>query len=182
MKAQVLIFAIVFLALLAIMSTGVFHGLESVINVSGSHEKNTQAFYLAQAGIERAKIELTMPGGMLIINAGLCPTVGSPPCPASMNLPALGLGYSDFAGLVPATGDTSTYYFRIVPAGATSVAITGIGEVCDMANNVIASREIEVTVNGIEDSVDNSSGIPPGDNQDDTIVDNSIASCSWLLK
>ena len=67
---------------------------------------------------------------------------------------------------------------EIVAAG-TQRTITAIGQVLDNAGNEVARREIQVTIDGIVDSVINATAMPGTDGIDDTKADNSVILGSW---
>lgn len=178
-SGQVLIFIFFFLLTLGVLAGSLAVMWQSQVRTLSSEKEGLIALYLAQAGIERAKIEVLSTNGMNLIGAGRCPDVGSsPPCPVSTDPN----GYPD---LDPDTTDNyfSYYYFQIVwdPLGVPNrILITGRGEVRDANNVVIGCREIEVKVDGIEDA----DGLPTGlstDPPDGTDDDGSgtIADWSW---
>ncbi len=158
MRAQALIFAIFLLFIGAVISVGLMNLWEPTMLASSLQEKNLIAFYLAQAGVERAKIEI-------LKNVSLS-------------------GDSiDFSGL-DESGDNYNFYYNFsVSVSGTRRDIIGRGKVYirnqdGTDGKLIAHREVAVTVDGIVDNVNNATGLPPADGIDDDLS-GSIVSGSW---
>lgn len=168
MKGQALLLVFLLLLIVGIMIGALASMWQAEIKIRSSEREGLIAFYLAQAGVERAKIELVSANGMSLTGAGRCPDVGSaPPCPASTDPQ----GYPD----LDIAGDnyTSYYYFQVepypVPGYPNRRVITGTGRVLDGIGDVVGYREVEVVVDNIEDTV------PPIGTDDD----NSGISVAW---
>ena len=126
---------------------------ESGAQISSSQELSSQALYLAQAGIERAKIEVLYaywPTGIEYTTA-----------------------INDQADLdIPGDNYQFRYDMEITtPASGNTRIIRATGRILDLANNEIARREIEITIDDIEDVIP-----PGGDGTDD---DNSGTVVPW---
>lgn len=143
-------FALFILAVFGALSAGLAVMWESEIRTRASDRDGLIAFYLAQAGMERAKRE--------ILNA-----VGFPG-----NAPGW---YAD----LDVAGDNYSFNFNcsaIIPGGFPNRrTITARGEVLDAAGNMLAHREIEATLDGVID------GIDPGTADDDGLA--SLAAWGW---
>ncbi len=136
-NAQLLI-TVLFLLLMVGTLAGALAALwPAEIRMRVEERQGLIAFYLAQAGIERAKIE--------VIN--------------DVTL----FGTSAWLNDLDLAGDSYTfrYNFNVVIMGPQRRLI-GRGEVLDLNNNLLAQREIEVRINGIVDV-----NPPGGDGIDD---------------
>lgn len=134
---------------------------ESGVQISSSQELGSQALYLAQAGIERAKIEVFY---------GYWPT-GSEYTTTINNQSDLDI-----------SGDN--YQFRYdmeitTPDSGNTRTIRATGRILDLANNEIVRRRIEIAVDDIQDLVDNVTGLPPPDGIDDDLLGTQIV-WSWV--
>lgn len=156
-NSQVLIVILFLLFIVGILAWGLIGVLESEIKIIPLQEHNLVAFYLAQAGIEQAKIEVLYGYWSAGTSQG--------PDTAANNYWSQNL---DIAG------DSYTYEYRytiVTPAGSTQRGLTGEGRVLDVNNNVLAQRQIVVTVTGIRDSAP-----PAGEDDDET---GGILPWSW---
>lgn len=147
-KGQILIVTFFLLIIVAILTWGLLHMWESGVKHPLLREHSLRAFYLAQAGIERAKIEV-------LNNVNLN---GCQPGPTCDNHWFIDL--DDVA-------DSNTWNYRFEVTGAASATqriITGVGQVLDKNGNEVARRVIEVTVDNIDDQLP--SGLPDGIDDD----------------
>ncbi|MCD6228539.1 MAG: hypothetical protein J7K17_03605 [Candidatus Omnitrophica bacterium] len=129
MNTQALIFTVFMIALVAIIGIGLWNLWEPVLQIHSLHQENLIAFYLAQAGIERAKVE--------VLN--------------NVNLSGTSSWFTD---LDPDPSDSYQlrYRFRIQSGGADKRILRGDGQIFDTnRSQVIAFRQINVTVDGILD-------------------------------
>ena len=143
LKGQVLLFVLFTMLLLGILSAGLSAVWQTSIDTYTLERDNLKVFYLAQAAVERAKID--------ILNDV---TTGLRPGPAITNW------YSD---LDDGT-DNFTYQYRysldLLPAGTERTqrpnrrVITGIGELLDGNSNMIAHKEIMCYIDGLADGAD----------------------------
>ena len=120
------------------------------VNARSADKFSLIAFYLAQAGIERGKVEI-------VYDVTL-----SGPQPDSINW---------FLGL-DKPGDNYTFQYKyFVNSGSNSDEriLRGVGEVVGANGNLVAHREITITVSGIEDA--NGDGID--DNREGDLVSGS---------
>lgn len=184
-KAQALIFAIFLLIIVGILATALLHMWESEVQIPSLQKYSLQAFYLAQAGIERAKIDIlnnvNLAGGTgpNSYNSGGLYDL-DPDYPAFVADPINNHLYDD--------GYVFRYEYTITDlSGGTDREIVGIGEVLEFIDNgpdgvegtaddnvnILGHREIEVTIDGIADTV------APFDGADDVPGDNAVVSWSW---
>jgi hypothetical protein len=127
-KTQVLVISLFLLFILGALSAGVAHTIQVESQIQQSWRMGMTAFYLAQAGVERAKIEL-------LNNVNYATS-------------------TDFVDLDVAGDNYNFYYDCTIDAIGNTRKVTGIGEVTDLtlprANaKVLAHREIEVTLEGV---------------------------------
>ena len=125
------------LFVVGILAWGLTGMLESEIRILPLQEHSLISFYLAQAGVEQAKIEVLYG----YWSAGTSQGPGT----AADNYWSQNL---DIAG------DNYLYEYRytiVTPAGSTR-NITGEGRVLDINSNVLAQRQIMVTVTDITDA------------------------------
>jgi len=152
-SGQVLIFVFFLLLIIGILAGSLAVMWQSQIKTFSSEKEGLIAFYLAQAGIERGKIEVLYgywSAGTYNINN-------------QNNLDLAGDNYQFFYDIVivnPMPG-----------GGGTTRRLTATGRVLDLANNEIARRQIQVDVSGIQDLV------PPVNIDDDLL--GSIVAWSW---
>lgn len=140
---------------------------ESGVQITPFQEYASQAFYLAQAGIERGKIEIL--NDVNNINGVIDPS-GNWPGPTIDDWDAASL---DIAG----DNYTFQYNFSVDNFAGPQITITGRGEVLNVNNVVLGHREIAVTIDDIEDLFDNAN--PPNPPQDGIDDDNSGTVVSW---
>lgn len=148
MKSQVLIF-VIFIMLIA----GTFGVLLSDMwsdeqGIRAGHRDSLVAFYLANAALEKGKIAILYDVANVnnIIDTSVNGTEGHWPGPTADDWEEAEL---DLAG----DSRTFRFNFSVDDLAGPQIYITGRGEVLDSNNNVIAHREIEVQVEGIEDIV-----------------------------
>lgn len=129
-KSQAMFFVLFILAVLSVLSAGLAVMWQSEMRTRASDRDGLIAFYLAQAGIERAKMEI-------LNNVTF-----------SGNAPGW---YTD----LDVVGDNYTFNYNcsltIPPGFPNRRTIIGRGEILDTAGNLLAHREIQVTVDGIID-------------------------------
>lgn len=140
-KAQALFFALICLIIVGIIAGGLMHMWESGIRVPDVHEDSLAAFYLAQAGIERAKIWARHNN-----DYNIWPS--NPNQSSWINLD-LERRYNFEVGTISGFPD-----WRL---------LTATGQRLDSAGNVLAERRIRVVVEKIEDPP--TPNIPGNENQ-----------------
>lgn len=118
-KGQALIFVFFLLLIVGILAGALANMWQVEIKVRSLEKDGLIAFYLAQAGIERAKIEARLG----VITA---PNWSSP---------------QSLVG--------GRYYYYIEDVGGNQRILRSIGQRLDNSGNVIAERRIEVRVQGI---------------------------------
>ena len=156
MKSQALILAIFIMFIGSVISVGLMHMWEPTMMANSLQKQNLIAFYLAQAGVERAKVEILK------------------------NVDFLGSSFPD----LDIAGDNYNFYYECsVSRSGTKRYITGRGFVYERNSDgsdgkLLVHREVAVTVDGISDLVNNSTGLPPPDGIDDDLS-GSIVSGSW---
>ncbi|MBU1044478.1 MAG: hypothetical protein KJ915_08810 [Candidatus Omnitrophica bacterium] len=141
-RGQALLFAFFLLMLLGMLTAALASLWQAEIKIRDEDKSATVAFYLAQAGVERAKIEV-------IYNVALSGTYG---------------WYND----LEIAGDNYIFRYNFsVAISGQERTLVGTGEVLDLSGNVLAHKEISVVVEGIADTVIPFDGIDdvPGDNQ-----------------
>ncbi|MCG2711381.1 MAG: hypothetical protein L6416_03545 [Candidatus Omnitrophica bacterium] len=150
-RGQALLFAFLLLMLLGILTAAVASLWQSEIKIRDEDKLATFAFYLAQAGVERAKIEV-------IYNVALSGSYG---------------WYND----LDIAGDNYIFRYNFSAAiiSPTERALVGTGEVLDLSGNILAHKEISVIVDGIADTV------VPFDGIDDVPADNQMAQWTWQV-
>lgn len=159
-RAQALLFVLFLILILGIITAALATMWEADMRTRVKEDEGLKAFYLAQAGVERGKIEVLY---------GYWPT-GTPTVYNITNQNDLDLA-----------GDEYQFLYDIVittPASGTTRTIVGIGRVLNLSGNEIARREIQVIVDGVRDLVDNGTGAPPPDGIDDDTTGNQ-AGWSW---
>lgn len=127
MKTQTLIFAIFFLLIIGILTAALVGMWQGQIQISGYQKYAIEAFYLACAGTERAKVE--------VLN--------------DVSLSGWHGWYTDLDN--PHDNFTFRYGFSVNING-NQREITGVGEVLDASSNILAHREITLIVEGVVDS------------------------------
>lgn len=146
---QAMFFALFIVAVFGTLSAGLAVMWESEIRTRSSDRDSLTAFYLAQAGIERAKILVLSgywtPGNYNIVNQN--------------SLDVAGDNYQFL------------YDITIANSGGTSRTLIGTGKVLDLSGNELAHREIQMTVGGISDTL-------PLDGLDDNMT-GSLQAWSW---
>jgi type II secretory pathway pseudopilin PulG len=159
-RGQVFIFVFLLMMIVGILAAGVAITWQAKTQVQALQRQSLIAFYLAQAGIERGKIEVLYgywSAGTYNIN----------------NQNDLDLA-----------GDNYQFFYDIVivnpmpGGGGTTRRLTATGRVLDLAGNEIACRQIQVDVSGIQDLVNNGTGLPPPDGIDDNLS-GSIGAWTW---
>ncbi len=151
MTSQSLIFAIFIMFIGAVISVGLMHMWEPTMMANSLQKQNLIAFYIAQAGVERAKVE--------VLN--------------NVSLSGNSLDFTD----LDITGDNYNFYYNFsVSISGTQRDITGRGMVYERNSDgsdgkLLAHREIAVTIDGISDT-------SPPDGVDDDLS-GSIVSGSW---
>lgn len=118
-KAQALLFALFLLTLSGILAGALAMLWGNEISIRSLNRESLAALYLAQAGIERAKIEAR--NGVITA--------------------------PDWSSEQPLGG--GRYYFYIENIGANQRLLRSIGQRLSSSGNVIAERRIEVGVQGI---------------------------------
>lgn len=118
-RGQALIFVFFLLLIVGILAGALANMWQAEIKTRGLERDGLIAFYLAQGGIERAKIEAR--NGV----------VTAP----------------NWSSEQPLSGDR--YYFYIEDIGADQRLLRSIGQRLNNSGNVIAERRIEVRVQGI---------------------------------
>jgi hypothetical protein len=130
-RSQALLFVFFLLLIVSILVGALAVMWKAEIGMRNFERESMIAFYLAQAAIERGKIEVLYgywaPGVYVISNQN--------------DLDLSGDNYQFI------------YDIEITNNGGTSRTIKGTGRVLDLSGNEIARREIEVIVNGIEDNL-----------------------------
>ena len=147
MKTQTLIFVIFFLLIVGILAAALVGMWRGQVQVSGYQRYAVTAFYLACAGVERAKVE--------VLN--------------NVDLSGCHGWYTDLDN--PHDNFMFQYKFCVDILPGDRRKIRGIGEVLDANSNILAHREIALTVEKVADI------IPPHNKEDDdfsaTFVDGS---------
>lgn len=118
-RGQALIFVFFLLVIVGILAGALANMWQAEIQTRTAERDGLIAFYLAQAGIERAKIEARN-GVITAPNWSSAQTLGD-----------------------------GRYYFYIENIGANQRLLRSIGQRLDSSGNVIAERRIEVRVQGI---------------------------------
>lgn len=174
-KGQAIFFVLFLLAVLAAISGALVIMWDVEIQARSSERDGLVALTLAEAAVERAKIELI--NNINLTDAGTCP--GSPGCPLvcppACPAPAPPYGYPDLDPDYPSYPNLAAdnyiyyYYFRVDSGGAPAQRrLIGIGEVRDSTGGIVLGhREISITVDGITDSINNGTGLPPPEGIDD---------------
>ena len=168
-KAQVLLFSILLMYIVAVVTTGLVHLWAPTLMASVTQRCNLASFYLAQAGIERAKAmiinDVNSRNG--IIDSGCL-------CWPGPNL-------TDWSSGLDIAGDSVSfrYNFSVDSLSNSQITITARGQVLDSSANICAHREIQVTISGIVDQINNSTGVSPPDGIDDNRSDNDLVNWSW---
>ncbi len=119
-SGQVLIFIFFFLLIIGILAGSLAFMWQSQTRTLSSEKEGLIAFYLAQAGIERAKIS------------------------ARYNL-ANPTDWFNFSG-----NNTTQYNFTVINSGELNRTLEGRGRRRDISSNVIAEKRITVNITGIE--------------------------------
>jgi hypothetical protein len=117
-KGQALFLSLLLIFMLAILTGGLAAMWQSEVQIRGLEKNNMIALYMAQAGLERAKI---------VAKYGL---------PRSASPTLLGGGRYTYTITDNYLGD------------ANRKSLTGTGQVLDSAGNIIAERTISVVVHG----------------------------------
>ncbi len=118
-RGQALIFVFFLLLLGGILASALYLMVQADLQASSWEGGGLSAFYVAQAGIEQAKIEARN-GVITAPNWSSAQTLGD-----------------------------GRYYFYIENIGANQRLLRSIGQRLDNSGNVIAERRIEVRVQGI---------------------------------
>ena len=128
MRTQTLISVVFFLLIVGILAailTGVWQGY---ITISSRLRYRVVAFYLAQAGVERAKIRVLK----------------------NVNFSGDSGWYTDLDDH-PNDDVTFRYKFLVRKIGSNQREIKGIGEVLSANSNILARRKIVLVVEGVKD-------------------------------
>lgn len=146
---QAMFFALFILAVFGALSAGLAVMWESEMRTRASDRDGLTAFYLAQAGIERAK------------RAALscCWAAGTYNTTGQSGLDVAGDNYQFL------------YDMSITNGGGTTRTLIGTGRVLDLAGNELAHREIQMSAGGISDAA-------PADGLDDDMA-GSPQAWSW---
>ena len=146
-RAQTLLLVLFLLVLAGVLVAGLARMWQAEISMRSLERDGLIAFYLAQAGIERAKVEV-------LGDVGLS-------------------GNSAWHNDLDIMGDNYNfrYNFNVAILG-TQRTLIGTGEVLDTNNNLLAHREITVTIDGIDDT---NSASPP----QDTDYSGTVVAWSW---
>jgi hypothetical protein len=159
-RGQALLFVFFLLLITGILSGALADMWQAEVRARGRERNGLIAFYLAQAGIERGKIEI-------LYDVDLSDIGGWNPGPSSTDF------YFDL-DIDPTDKYTFCYNFHVeVGASADSRIINATGEVQDANGNSLAHREISVTFNGVEE----------GPIIDDTVDDpDNVTQAAWSWK
>ncbi|MBI4846904.1 MAG: hypothetical protein HY810_10620 [Candidatus Omnitrophica bacterium] len=150
-NGQALIFVFFLLLLVGILSSSLSALWRSQINIRAQERSGIIAFYLAQAAVERGKVEVLY--GYWLAGATI----------ANQNdLDTAGDGFQFLYDVIITSPGT---------AGANSRDITGIGRVLDLNNTEIARRQAQIIIDNIEDTV------APVNEDDD--LSGTVVSWSW---
>jgi hypothetical protein len=144
-KGQTMILIIFLLALLTILTTGLHELWQANMPMYRAARYNIQAFYLAQAGIEQAKLAA--------LN-----TTASFTQPLCTDTTAQSCGYCYYimhenTTAVPSCLETNAlpikylYNFTVTAQVGNTRLLTGRGLVLDSANTALAERQINLTIN-----------------------------------
>jgi hypothetical protein len=146
---QALLFVIFLLALAGILAPAVAAIWGNEMRLRSLEARGLSAFYLAQAGIERAKI---------MVLSGYW-TAGDYNITNQNDLDVAGDNYQFL------------YDMKITNSGAAARTLKGTGRVLDLAGNNLAHREIQMVVDGISDT-------SPVDGFDDDMTGSAVT-WSW---
>ena len=152
-KGQTMILIVFLLALLTILTTGLHELWQANMTTYNAARYGIQAFYLAQAGIERAKL------------AALNTTANfsEPPCADNTNQSCGYCNYimHDTITPVPMCAQTNAlpvkylYNFTVTNIGGTQRLLFGRGLVLDSANITLAARQINLTIDLVTNTTAN---------------------------
>jgi Tfp pilus assembly protein PilX len=144
-KGQTMILIIFLLAILTILTTGLHELWQANMPTYTAARYGMQAFYLAQAGIERAKL------------AALNTTANftEPLCADTTNQSCGYCYYIMYENVTPFPTCSQTnalpikylYNFTVTNIGGTQRQLFGRGLVLDSANTTLAARQINLTIN-----------------------------------
>ena len=159
MKAQILLFVMFVMAIAGVFGVLLADMWEKEQIVRSTDRDTLIAFYLAQAGVERAKVEILY----------------------AVDLVGDSASYSD---LDDSNDNYNFYYSFNVAISGTQRTLIGRGDVyerrLDSSDGThLAHRRIYVEIDGIVDNVDNVTGMPPPDGIDDDFDDNSQVTGTW---
>ena len=150
-RNQTLVFVIFLMSIVAILAGTIAAMWHSEIKVSSTHDHGLTAFYLAQAAVEQGKIEVMYDVNNLnsaFTNSGCtCSPLGA----GCFCLPDPGVNEWDDTTLDDATDNFTFRYNLVADSLSGTIVIVGRGEVLDNTNNVLAHKEIQITVTGIAD-------------------------------
>jgi hypothetical protein len=143
-KGQTMILVVFLLALLTILTTGLHELWQMNMPTYKAARYGLQAFYLAQAGIERAKLAAL--GTVTTFTEPLCGDTTTQSC-----------GYCYYimqdngTGFLPCSQTHALpmkylYNFTVTNIGGNQRTVTGRGRVLDLANTTIAQRQISLTI------------------------------------
>jgi type II secretory pathway pseudopilin PulG len=139
-RGQVLLFIILVLGVIGILAGSLAVMWQSEVRSRSLARQRMIAFYLAEAGLERAKIEV-----LRNVDTKTCP--GGTGCPAS--------AFPGYRELDPDLTDNFThyYYFEILAgSNAQQRILVGRGEITDANGVVLSSKSVQVEVQGIIDN------------------------------
>jgi hypothetical protein len=143
-RGQTMILIVFLLALLTILTTGLHELWQANMPTYRSARYGMQAFYLAQAGIERAKLAAL----------GTVATFSEPLCTDTTNQSC---GYCNYimhenAASMPSCAEINAlpvkflYNFTVTNIGVAQRKLSGRGLVLDRANTTLAARQINLTI------------------------------------
>lgn len=165
MRGQVLIFVIFLLVLTGVLTFGL-HLLWQTHSMTMALERdNLISFYLAQAAVERGKIATLY--GFWTAGSYTRPVAGD-----ATEDPDNDACYNDL-DLAASPDHRLKYNFTVQNTGADQRVIRGRGYVMNAADQVISSRQINITVSGIADTV------APLNQEDSNSGDNQCVAQSW---
>jgi hypothetical protein len=144
-QGQTMILIIFLLALLTVLTTGLHDLWQMNMPTYRAARYNMQAFYLAQAGIERAKLAAL--NTTTTFSEPLCADTTPQSC-----------GYCNYimpenTSAVPTCTQTNAlpvkylYNFTVTNIGGSQRRLYGRGLVLDSANVTLAARQINLTIN-----------------------------------
>ena len=143
-----------------VLAGGLYSMWQSSIEIFSLERDSLQAFYLAQAAIERAKIAT-------LYDFWSTGTHNRPITGNATEDPD-GDGFFEDLAIAFVPNYRYQYNFRVVNPGGTQRQLTGRGRVLDGADRIVAVRSITLTIDGISDTA-------PADGVDDYLTGTVVA-------